>query len=46
MRRRPQQETGERRGLKGAYREASRATRRSTAKEIKDLDHLVGEGLD
>ena len=39
-------ETTERRALKEAYREASRATRRSTTKEIQELDHLAGEGLD
>lgn len=40
------QETTERRALREAYREASRATRRSATKEIQDLDHLAGEGLD
>ena len=40
------QETTEGRALKEAYRVASRATRQSTTKEIRDLDHLAGEGLD
>ena len=40
------QETTERQALKEAYRVASRATRRSTTKEIQELDHLAGEGLD
>lgn len=40
------QETTERRALKKAYRVASRATQRSTTKEIQDLDHLAGEGID
>jgi Arc/MetJ-type ribon-helix-helix transcriptional regulator len=40
------QETTERRALQEAYRVASHATRRSTMKEIRELDHLAGEGLD
>ncbi len=40
------QETTERRALREAYRTASHATRRSTAQEIEELDHLSGEGLD
>jgi len=40
------QETTERRALREAYRAASRATRRSVAREIEELDHLSGEGLD
>ncbi|MBI1814919.1 MAG: hypothetical protein HYR72_08085 [Deltaproteobacteria bacterium] len=40
------QERTERRTLKAAYRVASRATRQSTMKEIRELDHLAGEGLD
>jgi len=40
------QETTERRALRDAYRAASRATRRSVAHEIEELDHLSGEGLD
>ena len=39
-------ETTDRRILKEAYRVASRATRRSTTKEIRELDHLAGEGVD
>jgi len=39
-------ETTERRALKEAYRVASRATRRSTTKEVQELDHLAPEGLD
>jgi Arc/MetJ-type ribon-helix-helix transcriptional regulator len=40
------QETTERRALREAYRAASRATRESLTREIDDLDHLSGEGLD
>jgi len=40
------QETTERRALREAYRTASRATRESIAREIRELDHLSGEGLD
>jgi hypothetical protein len=39
-------ETTERRALRDAYRAASGATRRSLAREIEELDHLSGEGLD
>ncbi len=39
-------ETTERRALRDAYRAASGATRASLAREIKELDHLSGEGLD
>jgi hypothetical protein len=40
------QQTTERRALRDAYRAASRATRESLAREIEELDHLSGEGLD
>ncbi|MEW6271988.1 MAG: hypothetical protein AB1689_22125 [Thermodesulfobacteriota bacterium] len=40
------QETTERQALREAYRNASRATRRSLAQEIDELDHLSGEALD
>jgi hypothetical protein len=39
-------ETTERRALRDAYRAASRVTRASLAREMKDLDHLSDEGLD
>jgi hypothetical protein len=39
-------ETTERRALRDAYRAASRATRGAVAREIEELDHLSGEGLD
>ncbi len=39
-------ETTERQALKEAYRVASRATRQSATEEIRDWDHLAGEGLD
>lgn len=32
--------------LREAYRQASLATRESTAAEVAELDHLSGEGLD
>jgi Arc/MetJ-type ribon-helix-helix transcriptional regulator len=35
----------EREALREAYRQASRATRASLAKELRDLDHLTAEGL-
>ena len=35
----------ERQSLRDAYRHASRATRASLAHEMKELDHLAGEGL-
>jgi Arc/MetJ-type ribon-helix-helix transcriptional regulator len=40
------QESTERQTLRAAYRTASRATRASLAREIEELDHLSGEGLD
>lgn len=40
------QETTERRALREAYREASRATRWSSREATDDLDHLSDEGLD
>ncbi len=40
------QETTERQALREAFRVASRATRRSTAEAVKDLDHLADEGVD
>ena len=40
------QETTERRALREAYRAASRATRRSVMRELTELDHLAGEGVD
>jgi len=40
------QETTQRRALRDAYRAASGATRASLAREVEDLDHLSGEGLD
>jgi Arc/MetJ-type ribon-helix-helix transcriptional regulator len=39
-------ETTERQALREAYRNASRATRRSLARELEELDHLSGEWLD
>lgn len=35
----------ERDALREAYRQASRATRASLAYELRELDHLAGEGL-
>lgn len=35
----------EREALREAYRRASRATRKSLAAELKELDHLAAEGL-
>lgn len=35
----------EREALREAYRRASRATRGSLARELRELDHLAGEGL-
>ena len=35
----------EREALREAYRRASRATRASTSRELRELDHLTGEGL-
>jgi hypothetical protein len=39
-------DTTERDTLREAYRQASRATRKSLAHEIRELDHLAGEGLE
>ena len=36
----------DRRGLRDAYRSASRATRASLGHELAELDHLASEGLD
>jgi hypothetical protein len=35
----------EREALREAYRRASLATRKSLSKELRELDHLAGEGL-
>jgi len=35
----------ERAALREAYRRASRATRASLGDELKEIDHLAGEGL-
>jgi hypothetical protein len=35
----------EREALRKAYRRGSRATRVSLARELRELDHLAGEGL-
>ena len=35
----------EREALREAYRRASRATRHSLARELRELDHLAAEGL-
>ncbi len=40
------QETTDREALREAYRRASLATRRSLTREVRELDGLVGEGLD
>jgi hypothetical protein len=40
------QETTDRKRLREAYRRASLATRASLSKELKDLDPLVGDGLE
>jgi hypothetical protein len=40
------EETTNRERLREAYRRASRATRKSLAQELPELDPLVGEGLD
>lgn len=40
------EETTDREALRDAYRKASLATRAAARKEIEELDHLVGEGLD
>ncbi|MGI0149401.1 MAG: hypothetical protein ACREDF_07720 [Thermoplasmata archaeon] len=39
-------ETIDRETMREAYRRASLATRKSLAQELKDLEPLVGEGLD
>ncbi len=39
-------ETMDRERMREAYRRASLATRKSLAQELKELDPLVGEGLD
>lgn len=36
----------EREALREGYRQASRATRASTSSELRELDHLAGEGLE
>jgi len=40
------QETTDRETMREAYRRASLATRKSLARELKELDPLVAEGLD
>ena len=40
------QETTDRDRMREAYRRASLATRESLAKELEELDPLVGEGLE
>lgn len=40
------EETTNRERLREAYRRASRATRKSLAEELPELDSLVGEGLE
>jgi len=40
------QESTDRAALREAYRKASIATRAAGMKEIAELDHLAGEGLD
>jgi hypothetical protein len=35
----------EREALREAYRRASRATRRSLTRELRELDHLAADGL-
>jgi len=39
-------EQTDRESLRRAFREASRATRRSAVAELAELDHLTAEGLD
>jgi hypothetical protein len=39
-------EATEREALRDAYRRASRATRESVARELRELDHLSAEGLE
>jgi hypothetical protein len=36
----------EREALRESYRRASRATRESVSRELRELDHLAAEGLD
>lgn len=36
----------EREALREAYRRASRATRTSVSRELRELDHLTAEGLE
>lgn len=40
------EEVTDRESLRESYRRASLATRESLAKELDELDHLAGEGLD
>ncbi len=40
------EEVTDRESLRESYRRASLATRESLAKELDELDHLSGEGLD
>ncbi|MCK6461178.1 MAG: hypothetical protein L6Q95_14950 [Planctomycetes bacterium] len=40
------EEVTDRESLRESYRQASLATRKSLAKELPELDHLAGEGLD
>jgi Arc/MetJ-type ribon-helix-helix transcriptional regulator len=40
------QETTDREMMREAYRRSSLATRKSLARDLKELDPLVGEGLD
>lgn len=40
------EEATDRESLRESYRQASLATRKSLAKELPELDHLAGEGLD
>jgi hypothetical protein len=38
--------TTDRRALRESYRKASAATRASTARELRDLESLIDEGID
>ncbi|MFI5401553.1 MAG: hypothetical protein ACHQ1G_01355 [Planctomycetota bacterium] len=40
------EEATDRKSLRESYRRASMATRESLVKELDELDHLAGEGLD
>ena len=40
------EETTDREKMRAAYRRASLATRKSLAQELKELEPLVGEGLE